>query len=500
MTTLVDALNAAVNHHMAGHADAAAAGYARILAAEPAQPDALHLSGVLSAQTGNLAAAIRSIGRAIHVRPAAASPWGHLGAALRAAELPEQAERALRRALALDPANGDALEAQGASLHALARYAESRHWLDRAARLRPGHAETLLNLGTVLRDLRRFDEADSCFDAVLARNPARSDAHLARAVGRLVRGDLRAGWEGFEHRWRRFATPPWDGRPPGAATILLHMDQGFGDAMQFVRYAPLVAQIAAREGGRVILETHLLLFRLFNRAFGQSVQVLVRGEEPPPHDLHCPLMSLPYAFGTDLATIPASVPYLAPDPADVSRWRNRLAEQDGDRNDDGDRSGTAGLRVGLVWAGNPRHRNDRNRSIPVAALRPLLAVPGVRFVSLQTGDARADLPRLPGEGVRDAVERVRDFADTAAILANIDLLITVDTAMVHLAGAMGVPSWLLLPHVPDWRWLLDRADSPWYPSLRLFRQPRPGDWTTVVGTAAAVLKAQALRAARAAGR
>lgn len=496
MTTLVDALNAAVNHHMAGHADAAADGYARVLAAEPAQPDALHLSGVLRAQTGNIAAAIRSIGRAIRIRPAAASPWGHLGAALRAAELPERAEPVLRRALALDPANGDALEAQGASLHALSHYAESRRWLDRAARLRPGHVETLFNLGTVLRDLRRFDEAEACFNAVLANNPARSDAHLARAVGRLVRGDLRAGWEGFEHRWHRFATPPWDGRPMGAATILLHMDQGFGDAIQFVRYAPLVAQIAAGSGGRVVLETHLLLYRLFNRAFGQSVQVLVRGEEPPPHDLHCPLMSLPRAFGTDLASIPATVPYLAPDPADISRWRDRLAEQDGD--DEG--SGTAGLRVGLVWAGNPRHRNDRNRSIPVAALRPLLAVPGVRFVSLQTGDARADLNRLPGEGVRDVVERVRDFADTAAILANIDLLITVDTAMAHLAGAMGVPSWLLLSHVPDWRWLLDRADSPWYPSLRLYRQPRPGDWGTVVGTAAAVLKAQALRAARAAGR
>ncbi len=496
MTTLVDALNAAVNHHMAGHADAAADGYARVLAAEPAQPDALHLSGVLSAQTGDIAAAIRSISRAVRVRPAAASPWGHLGAALRAAEMPERAEPVLRRALALDPAQGDALEAQGASLHALAHYAEARRWLDRAARLRPGHAETLLNLGTVLRDLRRFDEAEACFDAVLARNPASPEAHLARAVGRLVRGDLRAGWEGFEHRWRRFAAPPWDGRPPAAATILLHMDQGYGDAMQFVRYAPLVAQIAARGGGRVVLETHRLLYRLFNRAFGQSVQVLVRGEEPPPHDLHCPLMSLPRAFGTDLATIPATVPYLAPDPADVSRWRDRLAEQDGDGTGDG----AAGLRVGLVWAGNPRHRNDRNRSIPVAALRPLLAVPGVRFVSLQTGDARADLNRLPGEGLLDAVERVRDFADTAAILANIDLLITVDTAMVHLAGAMGVPSWLLLPHVPDWRWLLDRADSPWYPSLRLFRQPRPGDWTTAIGTAAAVLKAQALRAARATGR
>ncbi|CAO3435842.1 tetratricopeptide repeat protein [Azospirillum endophyticum] len=491
MATLLDALNAAVNHHMAGHADAAADAYRRILAVEPAQPDTLHLSGVLRAQTGDPAAAVRWIARAVRVRPSTAAPWSHLGAALRAAEMPERAEPVLRRALALDPADADALEALGASLHALAHYPDARRWLERAARLRPSHAATLLNLGTVLRDQRRFAEAEACFDAVLARNPASADAHLARAVGRLVRGDLRAGWEGFEHRWHRFDTPPWDGRPPGSATILLHMDQGFGDAIQFVRYAPLVARIAADGGGRVILETHLLLYRLFNRCLGSSMQVLVRGEDPPPHDIQCPLMSLPRAFGTGLEDIPASMPYLAPAPDDVVRWRDRLADQDGT---DG-----AGLRVGLVWAGNPHHRNDRNRSIPVTALCPLLAVPGVRFVSLQTGDAAAGLDRLSGAGVPNAMGRVRDFADTAAILANLDLLVTVDTAIAHLAGAMGLPCWLMLPHVPDWRWLLDRADSPWYPSLRLFRQARPGDWTTALGTAAAVLKAHAARAVRGMG-
>ncbi|WP_372399238.1 tetratricopeptide repeat protein [Azospirillum sp. HJ39] len=488
MTTLLDALNAAVNHHMAGRTGPAADAYRGILAVEPAQPNALHLLGVLRAQAGDAAGAVPLIGRALHAQPAAPSAWGHLGAALRAAERPEGAEPVLQRALALDPANADALDAMGATLHALAIYPAARRWLERAARLRPGHAETLLNLGTVLRDQRRFAEAEACFDAALARNPGLADAHLARAVGRLVRGDLRAGWEGFEHRWQRFATPPWDGRPTGGATILLHMDQGYGDAMQFVRYAPLVAQVAARNGGRVIVETHPLLFRLFAHSLEPAVQVLVRGPEPPPHDIHCPLMSLPRAFATDLASIPAGVPYLAPAPGDMPGRREGLVASKGTDN--------TGLRVGLVWAGNPRHRNDRNRSIPIAALRPLLSVPGVRFIGLQTGDARADLARLPGDGVEDAVERVRDFADTAAILATIDLLVTVDTAIVHLAGAMGLPSWLLLPHVPDWRWLLDRADSPWYPSLRLFRQPRPGDWTTTLGTVAAVLKAHAAKLAR----
>ncbi|PWC39182.1 tetratricopeptide repeat protein [Azospirillum sp. TSO35-2] len=487
MVTLLDALDAAVNHHMAGRAAEAADAYRRILADEPAQPDALHLLGVAKAQGGDAAAAIPLITRAVRVRPTAAAPWGHLGAALRIAERLEPAEPVLRRALALNPADADALEALGATLHGLARYPVARAWLERTARLRPGHAETLINLGTVLRDLRRFAEAEACFDAVLARHPAHDGAHLARAVGRLVRGDLRAGWEGFEHRWHRFATPPWAGQPLDGATILLHMDQGYGDAMQFVRYAPLVAQAAARSGGRVIIETHRLLFRLFGALASPTVQVLVRGPDAPPHDLHCPLMSLPRAFGTDLTSIPAAIPYLAPDPGDVARWRDRLAAGGDDR---------PGLRVGLVWAGNPRHRNDRNRSLPVEALRPLLAVPGVRFISLQTGDPRADLPRLSDTGIEDAVERVRDFADTAAILANLDLLVTVDTAVVHLAGAMGVPAWLLLPYAPDWRWLLDRADSPWYPSLRLFRQPRPGDWSTTLGTVAAVLKAQAARAGR----
>ncbi len=490
MATLLDALDAAVNHHMAGRADLAQRHYRSILGAEPAQPDALHLFGVLQAQQGAPASAIPPIRRSLRIRPSAAQPWTHLGAALRATDRPEEAEATLRRALALDPAAADALEAMGAVLHGLARYPQARGWLIRAAALRPGHPETLVNLGTVLRDQRRFADAEACFDRVLARQPAHAapllaGAHLARAVGRLVQGDLPGGWEGFEHRWRRFATPPWTGEPLNGATILLHMEQGYGDALQFVRYAPLVAQA----GGRVIVETHQLLFRLL-ASLGPSVQILVRGPEPPPHDVHCPLMSLPRAFATDLATIPAGVPYLAPERGDVNRWRDRLQASPAGKPD--------GLRVGLVWAGNPRHRNDRNRSLPTAALRPLLAVPGVRFFSLQTGDARGDLARLaagtPDAVIADPMDGVRDFADTGAILANLDLLITVDTAIVHLAGAMGVPAWLLLPYAPDWRWLLDRADSPWYPSLRLFRQPRPGDWATTLGTAAAVLKALATKA------
>ena len=458
---------------MAGRLVEAAALYRLVLAVEPAQPDALHLLGVAEAQRGDPAAAAPPIRRSLRLRPQAAQPWAHLGGVLRALGRAEEAVSVLTRALALDPAQGDALDSLGAARHALADYGPARVWLTRATRMRPGHPDTLLNLGTVLRDQRCFAEAEACFDAAIARQPNHAEAHLARAVGRLVRGDLRAGWEGFERRWRRFPTPPWAGEPLDGRTILLHAEQGFGDTIQFARYAPLVA----RAGGRVILDVHPLQFRLL-RTLGPDIQVVVRGPQPPPHDLHCPMMSLPRAFGTELTTIPAAPAYLSADPGDVARWGARM-------------DGAEGLRVGLVWAGNPQHRNDRNRSIPVDRLAPLLAVPGVRFFSLQTGDAREALPN----GVQDMIDGVRDFSDTAAILMNLDLVIAVDTATIHLAGALGVPAWLLLPYAPDWRWLLDRDDSPWYPSLRLFRQPCPGDWDATLGTVAAMLGATVARKA-----
>ena len=472
MATLLDALDAAVNHHMSGRFIEAAALYRLVLAVEPAQPDALHLLGVLEAQRSAFEAAVPPLCRSLRLRPDAAQPWAHQAGVLRALARPEEAAAAARLALALDPALGDALDHLGAAQHALAAYDPARAWLARAARLRPGHPDTLLNLGTVLRDQRRFAEAESCFDAALALRPNHAETQLARAVGHLVRGDLRAGWEGFEWRWRRFPTPPWAGESLEGRTILLHAEQGFGDTIQFARYAPLVAQA----GGRVVLEVHPLLVRLLKplEAAAPNLHVVEQGPEPTPHDLHCPLMSLPRAFGTDLGSVPAQASYLSADPDDSARQGVRFPAD-------------GSFRVGLVWAGNPKHRNDRNRSIAVDRLGPLLSVPGVRVFSLQTGDARDRLP----PGVPDLIEGVRDFADSAAILSHLDLVIAVDTAIVHLAGALGVPTWLLLPYAPDWRWLLDRADSPWYPSLRLFRQPHPGDWDTVLATVADTLKHRA---------
>ncbi|MBK3774436.1 tetratricopeptide repeat protein [Azospirillum sp. YIM DDC1] len=471
MATLLDVLDAAVNHHMAGRLAEAAQDYRVVLAVEPAQPDALHLLGVAEAQSGAHAAAAALIARSLRLRPDAAAPWGNLGGALRVLGAAERADAVLTRALALDPALADALTNLGSVRHALADHPAALAWLERAERLRPGHPDTALNRGVVLRDARRFAESDACLDALLASRPDHADAHLARAVSRLVRGDLRAGWDEFEWRPRRLPAPPWAGEPLEGRRILLHAEQGFGDTIQFARYAPLVA----RAGGRVILDVHPLQFRLL-RSLGPEIQVLVRGPAPAPHDLHCPLMSLPRAFGTDLTSIPAPPAYLAAEADEVARWGRRIAEVD-----TGTRSGP---RVGLVWAGNPNHRNDRNRSIPVERLAPLLDTPGLRLFSLQTGDPRADRPAaLP-----DLTAGIRDFADSAAILENLDLVIAVDTATIHLAGALGVPAWLLLPYAPDWRWLLDRTDSPWYPSLRLFRQPHPGDWDSVLRAVATELE------------
>jgi hypothetical protein len=249
------------------------------------------------------------------------------------------------------------------------------------------------------------------------------------------------------------------------------------DTLQFMRYAPLVAA----RGARVLLQVQRPVFRLAVATLGGVAQVIRDGEVPPPFDLHCPLLSLPLAFATTLDTVPAAVPYLEVDPGAAARWRERLGS-------------ATGLKVGLIWAGSPQHKNDRNRSIAFQRLGPLFAVPGLRWFSLQVGERRADLARAAPGTITDISDGLTDFADTAAAIAGLDLVISVDTAAAHLAGALAKPVWVMLPLVPDWRWLIGREDNPWYPTLQLFRQPRRGDWDAVVGR---IGKALAERAAQA---
>jgi hypothetical protein len=294
----------------------------------------------------------------------------------------------------------------------------------------------------------------------------------------LLLGDYERGWAEYEWRWRTgemhlpsFAQPRWDGAPLGGRTVLLYAEQGLGDALQFVRYAPLVRQ----RGGRVIVACRAPLLRLLAGCAGID-RLADQAGDLPAFDVYAPLLSLPHLLGTTLATVPAAVPYLHADPALVERWRGELA------------AGPA-FRVGIGWQGSPLHPADRRRSVPVSFFRPLAAVPGVRLYSLQKGTGAEQLGgphgRFPAE---DLSPRLADFADTAAVMKNLDLVITVDTALAHLAGALGLPVWVALPFAPDWRWLTGRDDSPWYPTARLFRQPRAGAWAEVFGALAAELR------------
>jgi hypothetical protein len=287
----------------------------------------------------------------------------------------------------------------------------------------------------------------------------------------LLTGDFEPGWREYEWRWkttrfppRNFRQPVWCGEPLEGRAILLHTEQGLGDALQFIRYAPLVK----RFGGTVFVECEKPLWKLLSRCPGIE-QLIVAGEEVPPFDVYAPLLSLPGILKTTMASIPANVPYVFADNALITLWRDRLG-------------GGRLFRIGINWHGRTGRGYWRERDIPIECFAALSRVPNVQLVSLQRGEGEHELARsgIPIIDLSDEVDTVHGaFMDTAAIMTNLDLVITSDTSIPHLAGALGVPVWLALPFVPDWRWLLDRSDSPWYPTMRLFRQGRAGDWSDV---------------------
>jgi hypothetical protein len=351
----------------------------------------------------------------------------------------------------------------------------------RALALEPSFADYHMNLGNAQRDLARLPDAVAGYERALALQPELGDAHWNMATALLVGGDFVRGWAAYQKRWqtrrlaahrRSFAVPPWDGADPAGRTVLVHAEQGMGDVIQFCRYLPLLRARGARtvlliDGGWRQLAP---LLRSLDGVDRLALDLAEAGD----FDLYCPLLDLPLRFGTELATIPAHVPYLAADPTRTD-WRARLA-------------GDGTPRIGIVWAGNRSNTRDRLRSVRLELLLPLLALPGLRWFGLQVGDGRGDLEgrKLP-PGFTDLGPELHDFADTAAVLAELDLVISVDTSVAHLAGALGRPVWLLLPTAPDWRWLLERDDSPWYPSARLFRQPAAGDWASVIARVSAAL-------------
>ena len=389
------------------------------------------------------------------------------GNALTSLKRPAEALLNYDRALALNPDHTEALTGRGAALFIMGRLDDALVSLDRALRIEPNAVATHVNRGNVCLALARMDEALESYREAIALDPENTEAHFGAALVQLCLGYFREGWKQYEYRWKKkeFATPAnglrrWRGDEElDGKTILLIAEQGFGDVIQFVRYAPLVAA----RGAKVLVGVHSSLTDLVATVPGIS-QVLGEDEALPDVDLYCPLLSLPLAFGTELMTIPAKVPYIRPYEERVAKWRNRLPQN-------------GRLRVGVCWSGTDRHSNNRRRSLTLDRFATLLSVPGVDFVSLQREVEQSETAILGDYGVTELGLEFEDFADTAAVISMLDLVISVDTSVAHLAGAMAKAVAVLIPFSPDFRWLLDRADSPWYPTMRLFRQTAIGDWS-----------------------
>jgi tetratricopeptide (TPR) repeat protein len=485
------------------HADAVA-NYAAAIALRPDYAAAYNNRGSAFADQQRFQDALADHDKAIAIQPDHADAHHNRGVALAALGRHAEAVAAYERAIGLLADRAETHNNHGVALMALKRHGEALASFDRALESRPDFVDARNNRGAVLVELDRLDEAISDFDAVTARQPDHAEAHhnrgmvlyrldrpteairshdIAIALGNaealwskslclLSIGDFEQGWELYECRFAntvRLARtelamlPRWNGRScVDGKTILVHAEQGLGDTLQFCRYVPMLGQTC-----RVILDVHRPLKRLLTTLPGVD-QIVAHDDPLPAFDAWVPLLSLPLAFHTTLGTIPAEVPYLTAEPERVAIWRQGVAA-------------LPGRKLGLVWAGTPLNTNDRRRSITLQQLAPLARIPGLSLISLQYGDA-AEQARTPPDGMmlHDWNDELAEFADVAALIENLDLVISVDTAAAHLAGALGKPVWLLTCFASDWRWLRGRTDSPWYPTVRLFRQTSPGDWASVV--------------------
>ena len=403
----------------------------------------------------------------------------NLGLALAMNRKPGEGAVLLRQATRLRPDFVEAHNNLGLALAELGCLEEALSCYERALTLRPRYATAHANLGSAYRGLGRLEEAVTCYEMALRYEPDSASTHWNLALALLEAGDFERGWQKYEWRWRRpgalqrpMSQPLWDGQPLKRRTILLWCEQGLGDAIQFSRYAPLVQA----QGGRVILECLAPLQAVLGTLRG--VDELIPEGTTRPFDCHAPLMSLPALLKTTLRTVPADVPYLQADSALVDKWRHRLEALDG-------------LKVGIAWQGNPHHRWDHWRSVPLRAFAPLGEVPGVHLVSVQHGPGEEQRTALRGRF--PVMDLGKDWGaggpwpDIAAVMTLLDLVVTVDTATAHLAGALGKPVWVPLAALSDWRWLTERDDSPWYPTMRLFRQQKLGEWGPVFERMAATI-------------
>lgn len=455
-----------------GQSEEALACFERALEVQPDYAEASFNLGNALGTLGRRDDAIARYRRTIEVRPDHGGTWNNLGLALTESGRAAEAVVVLQQAVRLRPQAVEAHTNLGLAYAELGRFAEAEASYREALRLDPKHVEAHTNLGNAYKEQGRLDEALACYQTALCLNPDSASTHYNRSLALLQAGDYARGWPAYEWRWRRpkeklrlFRQPRWGGEPLKGRTVLLWCEQGLGDTLQFVRFAPLVQ----RRGGRVVLECPGFLIPLLSTCPGID-QLVAESEEPPPADVQAPLMSLPGLLGTTVETVPAEVPYLRAEPERVEKWRQRLAPE-------------PGFKVGVVWQGNRHFQWDRYRSIPLKYFALLARVEGVRLISLQKGHGAEQVARV-GKGVAvtelgDEVDPEGGFLDTAAVMQNLDLVVTADTSAGHLAGALGVPVWLALSAVADWRWLVGRAGTPWYPTMRLFRQRNLGDWGSV---------------------
>jgi len=483
----------------------ALADFDRVVALRPDDADAFFQRGLALGALERCAPAFEDFDRALSLAPQRPDIQAVHGTTLMLLERSDEALASLDKALAADPNNLVGLNNKGKALHQLGRYVEAIACFDRVLELCPDRAGTLSDRGVSLAELDRFEdalahqarairiephsalahvrrgnvlvklarmeEALASFNQAVALESENPDANFNASLARLSLGDFRDGWKQYVYRWDRkehpvprpnYPRPIWNGENIQGKVILLAAEQGHGDTIQFIRYAPLVANL----GAKVILGVHRPLTVLMQTVPGVSL-AMTDGEELPHFDLYCALMSLPIVFGTELATIPANVPYIKPPDDRIAKWRDRLPE--GGR-----------LRVGICWAGTNLHMNNRRRSVSLERFARILSVPNIDFVSLQKDVGEGDPAILQGLGVSQLGSEFVDFADTAAVISLLDLVISVDTSVAHLAGAMGKAVGVLIPFSPDFRWLLDRTYTPWYPTMRLFRQSANGDWDGVI--------------------
>ena len=457
--------------------------YRRSIEIRPLFPSAHNGLGLALVAQNKIESAIQSWHRAIQLKGDYAEPFANMGAALAKQGKHSEAMAMLRRAVIMSPKFAPARNNLANVLDALdLTDAAILEWRE-ALKLAPKYFDALINLSKALHSRGEHAEAMALLERAVEIKPNDPDARFLRGLERLLNGDLAGGFSDYQFRLqspdlklanRTFPQPAWTGEDVSGKTILLHTEQGLGDAIQFIRYAPLLAE----RGAKVVVECSPDTVSIMRRVKGVS-EVIARGGTLPAFDVHASVLSLPMLFGTTLDTIPANVPYIAADEQLALSWADIIA------------SDPPGRRVGLVWSGNPKHINDHNRSILLRMFEALAATPDATFFSLQKGPAEAQL----GDSTLklrlvDHAARLTDFGQTAALLHHLDLVITVDTAVAHLAGAMGKPVWVLLPFVPDWRWMRGRSDSPWYPTMRLFRQPALHDWETVIREIAAALRQQ----------